>query len=52
MDKETLQMMNKAQLKIAEQQKGKVDVVILDPSTSLLPELEYIGNSMYKFKEE
>lgn len=48
---ETMQMMNKAQLKIVEQQKGKVDVVILNPSTSLLPELEYIGNGRYKFKE-
>lgn len=49
---ETMQIMNEAQNKLAEQLKGKVDVVILDPSPSLLPVLEPIGNGMYKFKED
>jgi len=54
---ETLQALYKAQERAAkqmlEQRKNEpLDLVVVDPNPSLLPELDYIGNGRYRFKSD
>ena len=54
---EMLQALYKAQERAAKQmleqrKNGPLNLIVLEPSPSLLPRLDYIGNGRYKFKSD